>query len=33
MYILGEVFMKNVVSLFDVGAASMQFAGREFYAS
>lgn len=33
VYILGEVFMKNVVSLFDVGAASMQFAGREFYAS
>ncbi|TVY32137.1 putative aspartic-type endopeptidase, partial [Lachnellula occidentalis] len=32
LYILGEAFMKNVVSLFDVGAASMQFAGREFYA-
>ncbi|TVY29176.1 putative aspartic-type endopeptidase [Lachnellula hyalina] len=30
LYILGDAFMKNVVSLFDVGAASMQFAGREF---
>lgn len=33
IFILGDVFQKNVVSLFDVGAATMQFAGREFYAS
>ncbi|CZR61740.1 related to pepsin II-1 precursor [Phialocephala subalpina] len=33
IFILGDVFQKNVVSLFDVGAGTMQFAGREFYAS
>ena len=33
VYVLGDAFMKNVVSLFDVGAATMQFAGREFYTS
>jgi hypothetical protein len=31
LFVLGDVFQKNVVSLFDVGAATMQFAGREFY--
>jgi hypothetical protein len=33
IYILGDVFQKNVVTLFDVGAGTMQFAGREFYSS
>jgi len=33
IFILGDVFQKNVVSLFDVGAGVMQFAGREFYTS
>ncbi|KAF4622704.1 hypothetical protein G7Y89_g14323 [Cudoniella acicularis] len=33
IFILGDTFQKNVVSLFDVGASTMQFAGREFYAS
>jgi Eukaryotic aspartyl protease len=30
-YILGDAFLKNVVSVFDVGAAEMRFAAREFY--
>jgi hypothetical protein len=33
IFILGDTFQKNVVTLFDVGAVNMQFAGREFYAS
>lgn len=33
IYILGDTFQKNVVTLFDVGAGVLQFAGREFYAS
>ncbi len=33
IFILGDVFQKNVVTLFDVGAATLQFAGREFYSS
>ena len=32
-YILGDVFLKNVVAVFDVGASEMRFAAREFYAS
>ncbi|MCJ1224429.1 hypothetical protein MMC12_001074 [Toensbergia leucococca] len=30
-YILGDVFLKNVVAVFDVGASEMRFAAREFY--
>ena len=30
IFILGDTFQKNVVTLFDVGATTMQFAGREF---
>ena len=30
-YILGDVFFKNVIAVFDVGAAEMRFAPREFY--
>lgn len=33
IFILGDVFQKNVVTLFDVGAGTLQFAGREFYSS
>jgi len=33
VYILGDTFQKNVVSVFDVGAGLMQFASREYYAS
>jgi aspergillopepsin I len=33
IFILGDTFQKKVVTLFDVGAVTMQFAGREFYAS
>ncbi len=29
--ILGHVFMKNVLSVFDVGASEMRFAAREYY--
>lgn len=29
--ILGDVFLKNVLAVFDVGAAQMRFAAREFY--
>ena len=31
LYILGDVFMKNVVSVFDIGESKMRFAAREFY--
>lgn len=30
-YILGDVFLKNVLAVFDVGASQMRFAAREFY--
>jgi hypothetical protein len=30
-FILGDVFMKNVVAVFDVGAAEMRFAAHENY--
>ncbi|KAH8816033.1 aspartic peptidase domain-containing protein [Xylogone sp. PMI_703] len=30
-YILGDTFLKNVVSVFDVGAGMMRFAGRAYY--
>lgn len=33
VYILGDVFQKNVVSIFDIGATEMRFAAREFYPS
>jgi Eukaryotic aspartyl protease len=33
VYILGDVFQKNVVSVFDIGATEMRFAAREFYPS
>ncbi|TVY83253.1 putative aspartic-type endopeptidase [Lachnellula suecica] len=33
IFILGDTFQKNVVSVFDVGAKTMQFAGREYYVS
>ncbi len=29
--ILGDVFLKNVLAVFDVGASEMRFAAREFY--
>lgn len=29
MYVLGEVFLKNVLAVFDVGAGMMRFAARE----
>ncbi|KAL9099810.1 MAG: hypothetical protein Q9187_009444 [Circinaria calcarea] len=29
--ILGDVFLKNVLAVFDVGAAQMRFAAREYY--
>ena len=29
--ILGHVFLKNVLAVFDVGASEMRFAAREFY--
>lgn len=32
-YILGDVFLKNVVAVYDVGASQMRFAAREFYDS
>ena len=31
VYILGDIFMVNVVSVFDVGAAQMRFAERSNY--
>ena len=33
VYILGDTFQKNVVSVFDVGAVELRFAAREFYPS
>ncbi|MCJ1351348.1 MAG: hypothetical protein MMC33_001332 [Icmadophila ericetorum] len=30
-YILGDVFLKSVVAVFDIGASEMRFAAREFY--
>jgi hypothetical protein len=33
LYILGDTFQRNVVSVFDVGAAEMRFAPRGFYPS
>jgi aspergillopepsin I len=30
VYILGDTFQKNVVSVFDVGAVELRFAAREF---
>lgn len=33
VYILGDVFLKNVVSVFDIGAVEMRFAAREHYPS
>lgn len=33
VYILGDVFQKNVVTVFDIGATEMRFAAREFYKS
>jgi Eukaryotic aspartyl protease len=32
-YILGDTFLKNVIAVFDVGAAEMRFAAREHYIS
>ena len=32
-YVLGDAFLKNVVSVFDIGATEMRFAAREFYPS
>jgi len=33
VYILGDTFQKNVISVFDIGAAEMRFAAREHYPS
>ncbi|KAG9239992.1 aspartic peptidase domain-containing protein [Calycina marina] len=33
VFILGDTFQKNVVVVFDVGAAELHFAAREFYPS
>ncbi|RAL13386.1 acid protease [Aspergillus homomorphus CBS 101889] len=33
IFILGDVFLKNVVAVFDVGAVKLKFAPREFYDS
>jgi hypothetical protein len=33
IYVLGDTFQKNVISVFDVGAAQMRFAAREHYPS
>ena len=30
-YILGDVFLKNVLAIFDVGASQMRFFARENY--
>jgi hypothetical protein len=30
-FVLGDPFMRNVVSVFDVGANEMRFAAREYY--
>ncbi|RDW61612.1 aspartic proteinase [Coleophoma crateriformis] len=33
LFILGDTFQKNVVTVFDVGAVELKFASREFYDS
>ena len=33
VYILGDTFQKNVVTVFDVGAGVLEFAARENYTS
>lgn len=33
VYILGDTFQKNVVTVYDVGAVELRFAAREFYDS
>lgn len=33
VYILGDVFQKNVVTVFDIGAGVLRFAAREYYPS
>jgi Eukaryotic aspartyl protease len=33
VYVLGDTFLKNVIAVFDVGAAQMAFAAREHYPS
>jgi aspergillopepsin I len=33
VYILGDTFQKNLVTMFDVGAVEMRFAAREYYPS
>ncbi|QSZ37538.1 hypothetical protein DSL72_008636 [Monilinia vaccinii-corymbosi] len=33
LYILGDTFQKNVISVFDIGAGMLQFAARENYTS
>jgi hypothetical protein len=33
VFILGDTFQKNVVTVFDIGAFEMRFAAREFYPS
>ena len=30
-YILGDVFLQNVLAIFDVGHGQMRFIGRQFY--
>jgi hypothetical protein len=33
VYILGDTFQKNVVTVFDIGAGELKFAAREYYPS
>lgn len=33
LYILGDTFQKNVVTVFDIGATELRFAARENYTS
>jgi aspergillopepsin I len=33
IFILGDTFQKNVVTVFDIGAVEMRFAPNEFYPS
>lgn len=33
VFILGDTFQKNVVTVFDVGAVELRFAPNEFYSS
>jgi Eukaryotic aspartyl protease len=30
-FILGDTFMNNVISVFDIGASQMRFAPHEYY--